>query len=118
MSTSPPDWGPPEGYGPSPPQPGARRSGLATTAMVLGILGLFFVAVLPILLVVLNPFILLLGGLRPIVFIGLVLAALALLFGVLALSRADDGRAANQGAAVSGIVMGAIGVLAAWPNAF
>ena len=82
--------------GPPPPPPPAppaaqQSNGMAVASLVLGIVSLIlFFSVVP-------PFIL--GG-------------LAVLFGILGLSKAEQG-APNKGMAIAGLVCGAVGIVAA-----
>ncbi|MFC8509565.1 DUF4190 domain-containing protein [Streptomyces sp. NPDC057411] len=92
MPTHSPDqqpWGPP-GMQPPPAQP---RNGLGTTALVLGIVGLVLAII---------PFLFWLGG---------ILGLLALIFGIVGASRAGKGLATNKGAAISGLVLGAVSIV-------
>ncbi|MER8043118.1 DUF4190 domain-containing protein [Streptomyces sp. NPDC094032] len=93
MPTHSPDQQP---YGAPGMQPPAQpRNGLGVTALVLGIVGLLFAII---------PFLFWLGG---------ILGLLALIFGIIGSSRAGKGLATNKGMAVTGLVLGAVSILAA-----
>ncbi|MCH0539077.1 DUF4190 domain-containing protein [Streptomyces sp. MUM 203J] len=77
---------------PPPPPP---RNGLGVTGMVLGIVGIVFATV-------------------PITFwFGGVLGLLALVFGIVGQVRAKRGEATNRGMAITGIILGALSMVAA-----
>lgn len=78
------------GYGGSPYQ--RRGSGMATAAMVLGIIGLVFCWTI-------------VGG--------IVLGLLAVILGTIAYRRARRGEAEGQGRALAGVITGGLGVLLA-----
>ncbi|WP_257231242.1 DUF4352 domain-containing protein [Streptomyces sp. UH6] len=83
-------------YAPAPPvAPQQPKNGMGTTALVLGIIGL-----------VLTVTILFfwLGGL---------LGLLALIFGIIGLGKVKKGEATNKGASLTGVILGAISVVAA-----
>jgi len=87
----PPGYGYPAGYG--YPQP---RNGMGTAGLVLGIIGLVFCWAL---------------------WIGWILNALAIIFGGVGVSRANQGAATNKGAAQAGLILGIVGLvlgLALW----
>ena len=84
-SQAPPGWTPPASYA------GGRRSnGMGVAALVLGIVALFL-SWIPVL--------------------GLGLAVLAVIFGILGLSKARRGLADNRGMAIAGLVLGGIALL-------
>ena len=85
-----PTGGYPAGGYPAAP---ARRNGLGTTALVLGVVGLVLV-----LLLLFSP-------------IGAFLGLLAVLFGILGLMRVNRGEADNRGQAVAGLVTGGLALL-------
>jgi heme/copper-type cytochrome/quinol oxidase subunit 2 len=94
MSTSGyPQWsGDPEGYpAQGPDTPPARGNGLAVAALVLGIVAclLFWT-----------------------VFGGIVLGVLAVIFGIVGARRARGGRAPHRGMSITGLVLGALGLIA------
>lgn len=98
MSTEPP--GPPAPPGPpGPPQQPVyvvqgQSNGMATAALVLGILGTVF-------------------GLIPFTFwLGIPLGILGIIFGFLGISRANRMGGDRKGMAVAGLVLGIIGVVA------
>jgi hypothetical protein len=116
--SDPPPYPPQPGQGPAggyPPQPGqgpaggypppgqapaggypaarARRNGMGTTALVVGVVALTLV-----LLLLFSP-------------LGAFLGLLAVLFGILGLMRANRGEADNRGQAVAGLVTGGIALL-------
>ncbi|MGW6569872.1 DUF4190 domain-containing protein [Streptomyces sp. NPDC054975] len=110
--TSSPDqnpWGPPSAGAAAPGMPPTGipgmpppfqqpRNGLGVAALVLGIVGLLF-------------------GLFPLTFwLGAILGILALIFGIIGHGRARKGEATNKGAALSGIILGALALVAsiAW----
>lgn len=74
------------------PAAGRSGAGMATAALVLGILALLTSIT---------------------VFGGIVLGLLAVIFGIIAARRAGRGEAAGRGRAVAGIVTGALGILLA-----
>ncbi|MEU9999720.1 DUF4190 domain-containing protein [Streptomyces sp. NPDC050848] len=83
-----------------PPQPLFQqpRNGLGVTALVLGIVGLLF-------------------GVFPFTFwLGAILGILALIFGIIGHGRARQGQATNKGVALSGLILGAVALVAsiAW----
>lgn len=84
----PAGYGTPTGYG-APGYPTAKRNGLGIAALVLGLLSI--------------PF-----GL---IFVGGVMAVLAIIFGFLGRGRVKRGEADNPGVALAGIITGAIGLL-------
>jgi hypothetical protein len=89
---APPSYYPPGGYPPGYYPPGqAPRNGLGTTALVLGIVGILT-----------SWFVL--GG---------VLGVLALIFGFIGRGRAGRREATNGGAALAGIILGALSILVA-----
>jgi hypothetical protein len=100
MSEQPPggpyrgDGGPgdpgPGGPGPGPARPATPRNGFGTAALVLGLLSL--------LLFLIGP-------------LAIVLGVIAIVLGVLGRGRVRDGIATNGGAALAGIVLGALGLL-------
>jgi hypothetical protein len=91
----PPPGGYPAGGYPSGGYPAApaRRNGLGTTALVLGVVGLVLV-----LLLLFSP-------------IGAFLGLLAVLFGILGLMRVNRGEADNRGQTVAGLVTGGLALL-------
>jgi hypothetical protein len=91
----PPPGGYPAGGYPSGgyPEAPARRNGLGTTALVLGVVGLVLV-----LLLLFSP-------------IGAFLGLLAVLFGILGLMRVNRGEADNRGQTVAGLVTGGLALL-------
>ena len=100
-----PGQGPPGGYPPPGQAPAggyptagypaarARRNGMGTAALVLGVVALTLV-----LLLLFSP-------------LGAFLGLLAVLFGILGLMRANRGEADNRGQAVAGLVTGGIALL-------
>ena len=109
-SDQPQDPRPPAGWGPPPAPvygyPGYPRplpAGMATTAMVLGIVAL----------------VLCWTGVG-----GILLGLLAVVFGIIAVLRARRGEAGGQGRAIAGLVTGALGLvlgavlLVVWINLF
>jgi hypothetical protein len=74
----------------SPAPATAPRNGYGTTALVVGIVGLVFCWV-PV--------------------FGIILAGVAILFGILALGRVKRGEATNHGHGVAGVVLGSIAAL-------
>lgn len=81
----------PQSYGPEYGQPPMRRgAGMATAALVLGILALILCWTV-------------VGG--------IVLGLLALIFGIIAARRAGRGEAPGRGRAIAGIVTGVLGLL-------
>ena len=91
----PPTGGYPTGGYPAGAYPAApaRRNGLGTTALVLGVVGLVLV-----LLLLFSP-------------IGAFLGLLAVLFGIFGLMRVNRGEADNRGQAVAGLITGALALL-------
>jgi hypothetical protein len=91
----PPTAGYPAGGYPTGGYPAApaRRNGLGTTALILGVVGLVLV-----LLLLFSP-------------IGAFLGLLAVLFGILGLMRVNRGEADNRGQAVAGLVTGGLALL-------
>jgi hypothetical protein len=91
----PPPGGYPAGGYPAGGYPAApaRRNGLGTTALVLGVVGLVLV-----LLLLFSP-------------IGAFLGLLAVLFGILGLMRVNRGEADNRGQTVAGLVTGGLALL-------
>lgn len=87
----PPGYGQP--YAPSGGSPGGPPTGLAVTAMALGIVAVSF-AWMPVIGV-----------------LGLLTGAASLVLGVVARRRAGDGRAGGPGMALTGIVTGSVAVL-------
>ncbi|MBT2445092.1 DUF4190 and DUF4352 domain-containing protein [Streptomyces sp. ISL-36] len=89
-------WGPPPtgmpGM-PQPPFPQQARNGLGVAALVVGIVGLVFGII---------PFLFWLGG---------ILGVLALIFGIIGHGRARKGEATNKGAALTGIILGAVTIV-------
>jgi hypothetical protein len=86
-----------------PPQPAApARNGFGTTALVLGIIGALF-AFIPIIGVIAWPMVI-----------------LGLIFGVLGIQRARKGQATNQGIAIAGTALSALGlfICVIWTAAF
>ncbi|HVV30279.1 MAG TPA: DUF4190 domain-containing protein [Mycobacteriales bacterium] len=90
------------GYGPYVPPPGSngqpgpsygpptpQKNGLGTAAMVLGIVSI--------------P--------AAVIYIGLICGILAIVFGIIGLRRVGRGIASNRSQAISGLVLGAIGVI-------
>lgn len=89
----PSPWSPPPGGQMAPPFPGPPpqpQNGLGVTALVLGIIGAvtFFT-----------------------VWMGIVLGVLALIFGLVGLSKARKGMATNKGVALAGTILGGIAVV-------
>ncbi len=86
----PSDYPPPPGNYPAGAQaPGGGGKGLAITSLVLGILGVVTFCTM---------------------FGGVILGALALIFGLIALLQSRSGRAGGRGMALAGLVLGAIGL--------
>ncbi|MGW2019113.1 DUF4190 domain-containing protein [Streptomyces sp. NPDC001927] len=115
-------WGPPSSTPPGPPPAGATlpgmppygmpptgipgmpppyqepKNGLGVTALVLGLVGLLF-------------------GVFPFTFwLGAILGIMALIFGIIGHGKARRGEATNKGMALSGIILGAVAIVAsiAW----
>lgn len=90
---SPPPYGQPPyaagGYGSPYPYGTAPKNGLGTAALVLGIIG-----------VVLSWT----------VYLGVILGALAIIFGGIGLGRAKRGEATNRGSAMAGLVLGIVAI--------
>jgi membrane-bound ClpP family serine protease len=84
--------GPPGGYQPYPTAR-PRRNGMGTAALVLGI-----VALVLVILILFSP-------------LGAFLGLLAVIFGIIGISRAGRGEADNRGQAVTGVVTGAVALL-------
>ncbi|MEU3554588.1 DUF4190 domain-containing protein [Streptomyces fragilis] len=80
---------------PMPPYQQPPKNGMGTAGLVLGIIALVLTAT-----VILSA----LGG---------VLGILALVFGIIGISKTKKGEATNKGAAVTGVVLGALSVVAA-----
>ncbi len=93
MSTQPP--GPPQGPQQQPVYVvQGPTNGMATAALVLGILGTVF-------------------GLIPVTFwLGIILGALGIIFGFLGISRANRMGGERKGMAIAGLVLGIVGVVA------
>ena len=102
--SDPPPYQPPPGYPPGqapgggyPPAgyPAAtgRRNGMGTTALVIGVVALVLVVLL-----LFSP-------------LGVLLGLLAVVFGIVGLTRANRGEADNRGQAVAGLVTGAVALL-------
>lgn len=84
-------YGPPPGYDPYAPAAPAPRNGLGIAALVVGIVALALAWI-------------------PLVgFVGLV----AVVLGIIALSRVRRGLATNRGVSITGVVLGAVAVVAA-----
>ena len=80
---------PPAGY----PAATGRRNGMGTTALVIGVVALVLVVLL-----LFSP-------------LGVLLGLLAVVFGIVGLTRANRGEADNRGQAVAGLVTGAVALL-------
>lgn len=85
-----PQYGAPH---PAEPAPAAPKNGLGTAGLVLGILGVIF-AIIPLLF-----------------WLGGILALLGLILGAVGMGRAKRGVATNKGIAISGTILGLIGLI-------
>jgi membrane-bound ClpP family serine protease len=95
-----PPYQPPPGQDPAGgyptagyPPARARRNGMGTAALVLGV-----VAIVLVLLLLFSP-------------VGAFLGLLAVIFGIVGIARANKGEADNRGQAVTGLVTGGLALL-------